>query len=102
MPNPESSGGSEISPDHRTLRFWGWIAWPSFLAACLLEALVFALVDPAELRWPARWGSPSPQAIYTAAFFVFWFLVMACSRVVLGLAGVDSDDSTVLSDKSGH
>ena len=48
------------------------IAWPAFLAACALQALVFAVVDPAELLW---FGQPLPwsrKAVYTAAFFLFW------------------------------
>jgi len=49
-----------------------WIAWPAFLAASVLELLVFAVVDPAALEWsghPLGWNR---QAIYTAAFFAFW------------------------------
>jgi hypothetical protein len=48
------------------------IAWPAFLAACALQAVVFAVVDPMELHW---FGHPLPwsrQAIYAAAFFLFW------------------------------
>lgn len=29
---------------------WMWIAWPAFLVAAVLEMLVFALVDPSEVR----------------------------------------------------
>lgn len=56
-----------------------WIAWPAFLVACVLEALVFALVDPQDLRW---FGQPimfSRQGVYTVAFFAFWFIAMVCS-----------------------
>lgn len=48
------------------------VAWPAFLSACVLEAAVFAVVDPLELSWgggPLGW---SRQAVYTAAFFLFW------------------------------
>jgi hypothetical protein len=48
------------------------IAWPAFLAACALQLVVFAVVDPMELHW---FGHPLPwsrQAVYAAAFFVFW------------------------------
>jgi len=55
---------------------WGprllMLAWPAFMAACLLELVVFALVDPHDLHWggtPIDW---SRQGVYTAAFFVFW------------------------------
>ena len=29
---------------------WMWIAWPAFLVAAVLEMVVFAFVDPAELH----------------------------------------------------
>ena len=55
------------------------VAWPSFLAACLLEAAVFAVVDPLDLSWgggPLGW---SRQAVYTVAFFVFWAACLGAS-----------------------
>ena len=61
------------------------VAWPAFLAACLLEAAVFALVDPLELSWaggPLGW---SRQAVYTVAFFAFWTACMASSVMALWL-----------------
>lgn len=63
-----------------------WIAWPAFLVAAVMEMLVFALVDPSELRWqgaPLEW---SRQAIYTVAFFFFWFAAMASSALTCLLA----------------
>jgi hypothetical protein len=57
------------------------IVWPAFLSACALQGVVFALVDPLELHW---FGHPPPwsrQAVYTAAFFVFW----GCSALASGL-----------------
>lgn len=58
-----------------------WIAWPAFLAAAVLEMVVFALVDPSELHWqgaPLEW---SRQAVYTLAFFVFWGITFASSAL---------------------
>lgn len=58
-----------------------WIAWPAFLVACVLELVVFALVDPQDLHWlghPVEWPR---QAVYTLAFFVFWALAMASSAL---------------------
>lgn len=49
-----------------------WIAWPAFLAACVLELLVFAFVDPSELHWAGDTIHWSRQAVYTFAFFAFW------------------------------
>ena len=63
-----------------------WIAWPAFLAACLLEMLVFALVDPGDLQWAGQPLALSRQGVYTLAFFAFW-----------GVTGVASALTTLLS-----
>ena len=68
------------------IRFWVLVIWPAFLAACVLDALVFAMVDPGELHWPGYLFQASRQGIYTTAFFAFWFITMACSALVLWLA----------------
>ncbi len=60
---------------------WARILWPSFLAASALEMLVFALVDPAELRWthePHLW---SVLGVYSVAFFLFWIFAIVSSAV---------------------
>jgi hypothetical protein len=60
------------------------IAWPAFLAACALELLVFALVDPSELQWSGHPLALSRQGVYTAAFFVFWAIAAgACAMTML-------------------
>lgn len=56
------------------------IAWPAFLGACLLELLVFGLVDPQDVHLPGPPGW-SRQAVYTAAFFAFWLVCMASSAL---------------------
>ena len=49
------------------------ILWPAFLAAGVLDALTFAVVDPSELRW---FGGPlldwPPLAVYSVTFLMFW------------------------------
>ncbi len=63
-----------------------WSLWPSFLAAGLLEVLVFALVDPHDLLW---FGAEAPlprEAVYTLAYFVFWFVTALSSAVSVWLA----------------
>jgi hypothetical protein len=66
---------------------WIFILWPGFLLACALEAIVFAAVDPAELRWlHATLGLPA-VGIYTLAFFLFWAAACASSWLTLRLAG---------------
>lgn len=51
---------------------WMGILWPAFLAACMLELLVFAFVDPHDLQWAGQPLAGSRQGVYTVAFFVFW------------------------------
>ncbi len=79
MKNLELHGASRT-------KTWVLIAWPAFLAACLLQGLVFAVIDPAEVHWPGQSAQPSRQAIYTVAFFLFWLIAMACSSLVLWLS----------------
>lgn len=59
----------------------GRAVWPAFLMAGVLEIVVFALVDPQNLHWlgqPLDW---SRQAVYTAAFFVFWSITMVSNAL---------------------
>lgn len=61
-----------------------WILWPAFLAACALELLVFAFVDPQELQWAGHTLAWSRQAVYTGAFFAFWGVAaVACACTAL-------------------
>ncbi|MEJ6023580.1 hypothetical protein [Ramlibacter sp. PS4R-6] len=56
------------------------VVWPAFMAACVLELLVFAVADPLDMHWagaPLGW---SRQAVHTIAFFAFWCVTCAaCS-----------------------
>lgn len=67
------------------------ILWPAFVAAGVLEMLVFAVIDPAELRWfggaPIGW---SAQAVYTLTFLMFWAAI-ATAGAVSALLSVESD-----------
>lgn len=62
------------------------IVWPAFLGACLLELLVFGLVDPQDVHLPGQAPGWSRQAVYTAAFFAFWGVCMASSALTALLA----------------
>jgi hypothetical protein len=60
------------------------IAWPAFLAACVLELLVFAFFDPLDLQWAGQALAWSRQAVYTGAFFTFWAVCTgACALAAL-------------------
>lgn len=63
-----------------------WIAWPAFLMAGVTEMLVFALVDPAELRWFGQPLGLSREGVYTMAFFAFWVVIMISSALTTLLA----------------
>lgn len=74
----------------RTQR-WMWIIWPSFLVAGLIEVLVFAWVDPQDLRWFSHGLQFSTKAIYTLAFFAFWAMTMLSSALT-ALLGLTSEE----------
>lgn len=67
------------------------ILWPAFGAAGVLEMLVFAVIDPADLHWfggaPIGW---STQAVYSVTFLMFWVAV-ATAGAVSALLSVESD-----------
>jgi len=72
------------------------ILWPAFLMAGVLEVLVFAVVDPGDLRWfGAAPVELSPRAIYTLAFGVFWLVIATAGALtqllVLTSADLNSD-----------
>lgn len=60
------------------------LAWPAFIAACLLELVVFAMVDPNDVRWTGQPLGLSRMGIYTAGFFVFWAVsTVGCALTAL-------------------
>ena len=71
-------------------------AWAAFLAAGVLEALMFALVDPRDLRW---FGvaplAISPQAVYTLAFLLLWAVIAWAAGLALWLAQAPLQDPRV-------
>lgn len=52
------------------------VGWPAFLAACVLELVVFAAVDPHDLGWFEALEL-SRQTFYALAFAVFWSITAA-------------------------
>jgi len=46
------------------------ILWPAFLAAAVLEMLVFSWIDPASLQF-GDW-LPDHKTVYSLGFLVFW------------------------------
>lgn len=68
-------------------RRWMWIGWPAFVAAGVMEMLVFAAFDPHDMLWMGQTVELSRTAIYTLAFFAFWavFAVAGWMTMVLAL-----------------
>ncbi|MDC8783892.1 hypothetical protein [Roseateles koreensis] len=63
------------------------IAWPAFVMAGVMEALVFAVVDPGDLTWfGAERMDLSRQAVYTLSFLIFWGVISLASSISLALA----------------
>ena len=65
---------------------WMAVVWPAFLAAGVLEIVVFAFIDPHDLHWNDAALPLSRQGIYTVAFFVFWGVTLASSALTALLA----------------
>lgn len=88
------SGGAKPSPGpSRVARLAMAVAWSSFLAAGVLELLVFAVVDPGELRWfGAAPIELSAQAVYTLSFLIFWGVAALGSTLALLLASLPADE----------
>lgn len=67
------------------------ILWPAFLAAGVLEMLVFAVVDPSELHWfggvRIDW---SAQTVYAFTFLLFWGAI-ATAGAITSLLNVEAD-----------
>jgi hypothetical protein len=100
-PEPLVDPPAELAAESVVLRHAAMIMWPAFLAACLLEALVFALIDPSEVHWPGQMAESSRQSVYSVAFFLFWIICMACSALVLWLAKSErSINDQMLTDRS--
>ncbi|MBS7807712.1 hypothetical protein [Variovorax sp. PCZ-1] len=65
---------------------WMWIIWPSFLCACVLEMLIFAVVSPAELAITHAPHNLSVRAVYSISFFVIWALTFTSSALTAWLS----------------
>ncbi|WP_295957493.1 hypothetical protein [Rhodoferax sp.] len=59
------------------------VLWSGFLGACLLEGLVFAVVDPLALHWLGQPLDLSRQGVYSLAFFAFWAVAALVSSLTL-------------------
>ena len=77
----------------RIARFAMAVAWSSFLAAGVLELMVFAVVDPGELRWfGAAPIELSARAVYTISFLIFWGVAALGASLALLLVSLPADE----------
>ena len=67
------------------------VLWPAFCVAGLIEALVFAFVDPHDLRVLGALKDLDRAAIYTLAFMLFWLFTSAASAMTLWLLSAQRD-----------
>lgn len=67
------------------------VLWPAFLAACVLELVVFAMFDPQDMHWASRPLPFSRQGAYTVSFFVFWAICSVSNALtaVLGKSAAE-------------
>lgn len=84
------------------LQRWMWIAWPAFLVAGVLEMLVFALVDPADLHWFGQPLAISREGVYTMTFFAFWAITMVSSGLTALLAMPPVEVNQTSPDRDGQ
>lgn len=73
-----------------------WIAWPAFLAAGVIEVLVFTFFDPQDMLWLGQGLELSRTAIYTLSFFVLWavFLLAGFVTVLLSLPASEINETS--------
>jgi len=65
------------------LRWLMWVLWPAFLVAGCATALVFSLVDPADLRFFGHQVEASREAVYTVGFLLAWLFCALSSGLTL-------------------
>ncbi|WP_287919479.1 hypothetical protein [Comamonas sp.] len=65
---------------------WMWIAWPAFLAAGVMEMLVFSVFDPMDMSWWGQSVELSRSAVYTIAFFIFWAVLSVAGYLTMLLS----------------
>jgi hypothetical protein len=66
------------------------VLWPAFLLAGVTETLVFAVIDPGDLRWFGGEAFDWPlTAIYTVSFLIFWALISTAGAITILLSVED-------------
>jgi len=64
---------------HRALQ----ILWPAFLVAGVIEMLLFASIEPGEVRWFGFLLGWEPVTIHSIVFLLLWLLVSGASAMTV-------------------
>jgi len=67
------------------------ILWPSFIFAGVLEAMVFSVLDPRDIRGFGGASLWTPLAIYSITFFIFW-VVISGAGALTALLSLTADE----------
>lgn len=87
-----AESGSSQQPSRR-MRLLMVVLWPAFVMAGVLETLVFAMIDPADLTFlGGAHLAVSSTAIYTMAFLVFWAVIAGAAAMAVLLATLPPAD----------
>ena|SRR5664279_5633782 len=74
------------------------ILWPAFIFAGVLEMMVFAVIDPRDMRWFGGvligWA---PLAIYSITFFIFWSVISGAGALT-ALLSLTAEEVNALGD----
>ena len=70
----------------RNAREWIAVLWPAFVAACLLEVVVFAAFDPHDVHVFGLSFEADRETVYSIAFFAFWGVTTATGLVTWSLS----------------
>jgi hypothetical protein len=75
----------------RNVREWIAVLWPAFVAAAVLEMLVFAAFDPHDFNAFGLSIDHASDAIYSISFFAFWAITAAAGVVTWSLSRTSDD-----------
>jgi hypothetical protein len=75
------------------------ILWPAFMAAAVMEMVVFSWVDPSSMRWGA-W-QPDSQTTYSLSFLVFWAVITGASLISHWMMKVGPATEDLAADRAG-
>jgi hypothetical protein len=66
------------------------VLWPAFLMAGVMEMLVFAVVDPADLHWLGGAAFDWPlTTIYSVSFLIFWAVIATSAAITAWLCAAE-------------